>query len=174
MIRSKGTKRVSPKANAWFYLLFTLSAFAFAASQTSFGSDAEKAPPKEKRREISIHANDEIKFSLATIKASPGESLRLIFKNTARKADSEVQHNLVILDREMPSDELVDATFEIASDLSLPKKLREICLGITPIIGPENSAILDLTTPTEPGNYTFFCSFPGHAFIGMRGIITIE
>jgi quinohemoprotein ethanol dehydrogenase len=43
----------------------------------------------------------------------------------------------------------------------------------TPTIPPGHTATLTVTF-TKPGNYSFFCTIPGHAQAGMRGVLTVK
>jgi azurin len=42
----------------------------------------------------------------------------------------------------------------------------------TSILQPESSETIYFTAPTEPGDYDFVCTFPGHSFV-MKGILRI-
>ena len=42
-----------------------------------------------------------------------------------------------------------------------------------PLINAHQSGTLSFDAPTEPGEYPFVCSFPGH-WITMRGVLKVE
>ena len=94
--------------------------------------------------------------------------------NTASKENSQVFHNIAFLKKELTTGELHEATSRMEDDFSLPENLREICLGETSIVNPEEQAEIELQAPLEKGNYTFFCTIPGHAFLGMQGVLIVD
>ncbi len=95
-------------------------------------------------------------------------------KNTASKANSEIFHNIAFLKKELTTGELHGATSHMGEDFKLPENLREICFGETSIVNPEEETEVELQAPLEKGNYTFFCTIPGHAFLGMQGVLIVE
>jgi azurin len=48
-----------------------------------------------------------------------------------------------------------------------------LVLFSTPLVNARQSATLEFTAPTEPGDYPFICTFPGH-WITMRGVLRVE
>ena len=40
--------------------------------------------------------------------------------------------------------------------------------------GPGERDTVTFTAPASAGRYPFFCSFPGHAQVGMRGVLIVE
>jgi len=46
-------------------------------------------------------------------------------------------------------------------------------LASTPLVNPETSESLVFTAPTEPGEYPYLCTVPGHWRI-MNGIMIVE
>ncbi|HWK98781.1 MAG TPA: plastocyanin/azurin family copper-binding protein, partial [Parapedobacter sp.] len=45
-------------------------------------------------------------------------------------------------------------------------------LHYTPLVNPGESFTLEFTAPTEPGDYPYLCTFPGH-WRGMNGIMRV-
>ncbi len=41
------------------------------------------------------------------------------------------------------------------------------------LVPAKQSAVLEFTAPTEPGDYPFICTFPGH-WVTMRGVLKIQ
>ena len=56
----------------------------------------------------------------------------------------------------------------------IPASLQTQILASSKLLGPGEMDSINFTAPSEPGNYTFLCSFPAHMFAGMRGIMTVE
>jgi azurin len=46
-------------------------------------------------------------------------------------------------------------------------------LFASPLLNARESTVVAFDAPTEPGEYPFVCSFPGH-WLTMRGVLTVE
>ena len=46
-------------------------------------------------------------------------------------------------------------------------------LHFVPVIDPNKQHSLHFSTPEQPGDYPFICTFPGH-WIAMQGILKVE
>ena len=57
------------------------------------------------------------------------------------------------------------------ADKNYVPQLPEV-LAATPLVNPGESFTLEFTAPTQPGDYPFVCTFPGHWTI-MRGIMRV-
>jgi azurin len=47
-------------------------------------------------------------------------------------------------------------------------------LAATKLLGPKERDTVSFTAPAKPGRYEFFCSFPGHYQVGMRGVLIVK
>jgi len=113
----------------------------------------------------------EMKFSQTTITARAGQRVELTFSNT-----DDLQHNLVIFKRGSI------ATYEKELFGSMNDANAQ-ARGFVPdspniliasrLLNARESAVLAFDAPTEPGEYPFVCSFPGH-WMMMRGVLRIE
>jgi azurin len=129
--------------------------------------------PADGVRVVEVTGNDQMKFNVAQINAAPGEKLRVVFRNAGKMPKQAMGHNWVLL-RPM-SDGEVNAFGMAASSkppLYLPED-RSAVLAFTQILGPGESETLELTAPSEAGEYPFLCTFPGH-FAIMRGKLVVR
>ena len=46
-------------------------------------------------------------------------------------------------------------------------------LAATPIADPGTQTQTTFTAPSQPGNYVFICTFPGH-YLMMKGVMIVE
>ena len=113
----------------------------------------------------------ETKFNLSTISARPGQQVRLQFNNT-----DDMQHNVVVLQRNAyPAiDKELTAMFTDPTAQSrgyIPES--NMVLYVLNLVPARQSAVLEFTAPTEPGDYPFICTFPGH-WLTMRGTLRVQ
>jgi azurin len=47
-------------------------------------------------------------------------------------------------------------------------------LAHTKLLGPGESETVTFNAPFIPGEYPFFCSFPGHYSQGTKGVMTVK
>jgi len=113
---------------------------------------------------------NEMKFDTKAITARGGSVIEIEFTNP-----DFMQHNLLILQK--GSLEKVGAAADkLAQD---PKgieqnyipKMPEVLFS-TKLINPGETVKVRFRVPTEPGDYPFICSFPGHWRI-MNGVLTV-
>jgi azurin len=113
----------------------------------------------------------EMKFTLASFRVKAGSQVTIDFENP-----DFMQHNLVI--GQKGSMEIIgEAADALARD---PKgaeqnyvpKIPQV-IAATLLVDPEGRESIVFTAPTEPGDYPFVCTVPGHWRI-MNGIMKVE
>ncbi|WP_103925187.1 PVC-type heme-binding CxxCH protein [Algoriphagus boritolerans] len=113
----------------------------------------------------------EMKFTLATFTVKAGSQVTIDFENP-----DFMQHNLVI-GQKGSMDAIGEAADALARD---PKgaeqnyvpKIPQV-IAATLLVDPEGRESIVFTAPTEPGEYPFVCTVPGHWRI-MNGIMKVE
>jgi putative membrane-bound dehydrogenase-like protein len=113
----------------------------------------------------------QMKFTQTTISARRGQRVELTLNNT-----DDMPHNIVIFRRgSMPEYEK-----ELFGSLNEPNaQLRGFVpdspnvLVASRLLNAGESTVVTFDAPTEPGEYPFVCSFPGH-WATMRGVLRIE
>jgi glucose/arabinose dehydrogenase/azurin len=117
---------------------------------------------------ITIGTEPGLRFDLPSFDVQAGTRLKLVFNN-----DDDMMHNLLVV-APGSADRVGDQA--IALGLDGPEQhyvpdLDEV-LFHTALLEPETVEAIYFTVPTEPGEYTYICSFPGHAFT-MRGTMRV-
>jgi azurin len=113
----------------------------------------------------------EMKFTETTITARAGQRVELSFNNT-----DDMPHNVVIFKRGT----MAQYEKDLFGSMNEPNaQLRGFVpdspnvLYATRLLNARESAVLSFDAPTEPGEYPFVCSFPGH-WLTMRGVLRVE
>jgi azurin len=110
---------------------------------------------------ITINAIAGLQFDVKKFRVKPGSEVTLTFINT-----DDMSHNLVIT-RPGAREEVVNAALNMGEEgmkmnfiPSSPKVLWSI-----PVIAPGETKVLTFKAPSEPGNYPYVCTYPGHGFM---------
>jgi azurin len=112
-----------------------------------------------------------LKYDQTLIKAKAGEAVILKLVNV-----DAMPHNLVIV-KPGSTQTVGDASFKMLNDPKAGEKdyvpdLPDV-LHFVPVIDPNQQHSLHFSTPEEPGEYPFICTFPGH-WMAMQGILKVE
>lgn len=126
--------------------------------------------------EIEIEGDDQIRFNLDRFTVRAGQMVRLTLRHVGSLPAQAMGHNVVIL---QPDDDI----FEFGADVGeqggnvqndyVPESLRDRPVAFTALIGGGETTTVEFQAPSEPGEYPFLCSFPGH-FGQMNGMMVVE
>jgi azurin len=136
-------------------------------------SHAPEAPPKE----VTVQADDKMRYDLTAFDASPGQKIAVTIKNIGTTPKFSMGHNFVLLDRtintgSIQSAFLDKASMEAAHDYVPPGDKN--VLAHFKLLGPAESELVTFNAPYIPGEYLYVCSFPGHYSQGTKGIMTVK
>ena len=113
----------------------------------------------------------QMKFTQTTITARPGQRVEITLNNT-----DDMPHNIVIFRRGT----IAEYQKDLFGSLNEPNaQLRGFVpdspnvLVASRLLNAGESTVVTFDAPTEPGEYPFVCSFPGH-WATMRGVLRIE
>jgi len=124
-------------------------------------------------RAIQISANDQMKFNVTSISLAVGEEVRLVFTNTGTMPKQAMGHNLVVLKAGSDVDAFAKAAGPATTTEYIPTALADEVVAHTKLLGPKESDTI-VVKFTEAGEYPFLCSFPAHAQLGMKGVISVR
>ncbi|MBT33571.1 MAG: hypothetical protein CMO01_28230 [Thalassobius sp.] len=119
---------------------------------------------------LSLGTKPGLLFNTKTLEVKAGSKVSITFSN-----NDDMLHNLVIT---KPGD-AIDEVAKLAENLGLdgPDKNyvpdTDKVLFHSNILQPESSETIYFTAPTEPGEYRYVCTFPGHSYT-MRGTLIVK
>jgi azurin len=132
-------------------------------------SRAPEAPPKT----VEINADDKMKFDVTAFDAKPGQKISLTLKNVGTTPKFSMGHNCVVLDRNVNVQNFLDAASTNAAHDYVPPDAKGV-IAHTKLLGPGESDTVTFNAPYVPGDYPFFCAFPGHYSQGTKGVMTVK
>lgn len=173
----KTSRLVSVAALLGITLVFTGcgkkdSASSADASKTAGGAAA--APVAANGRAIEITGNDTMKFSLAEIRAKPGETLSVTLVNVGTMPKMSMGHNWVLLKSSAPLDAYATDAMQAPTTDYIPMGRKDEMIAHTKLLGPKEKDTVTFQAPKEPGRYPYLCTFPGHYQVGMKGVLIVE
>ena len=112
---------------------------------------------------------DNLSFTKTAIQAKAGSTLRVQFSN--RALGSKMAHNWVLV---RPGKVEVVAQEGIAAGESNGwLKESPNVIAHTKLIAAGEKEAITFLVPSEPGDYPFVCTFPGHSTV-MKGILSVK
>lgn len=123
-------------------------------------------------RVIEITANDQMKYSVATIEAKAGEELKVVLKNDGTLPKEAMGHNWVLLKAGVDMTAFATAAMTAKDTDFIPPAKKGDVLASIPVLGPKKSGDVTFKAPAA-GEYVFICSFPGHYML-MKGTLKVK
>lgn len=134
------------------------------------GSSVRAAAP----RVVEITGNDQMKYSVTSITAKPGETLTVRLTNVGKLPKAIMGHNFVLLVKGADASAFATAAASARDTEYIPAAMKDQIVANTKMLGPGETADVTVTVPKEAGDYTYLCSFPGHFLAGMKGVLTVK
>ncbi|MEO6006352.1 MAG: PVC-type heme-binding CxxCH protein [Opitutus sp.] len=132
---------------------------AHLQEQTGRGTESAASDPNLAVLNLGV-VPDVMKYDHSELTVTAGRKARLVFKNT-----DHMQHNAVVI-RPGTIDKVGALADAMLSDPTALGKNYVPATGDvlfnTPLVNPGEAFSLDFVAPTEPGQYTIICTFPGH------------
>jgi azurin len=136
-------------------------------------SPAPQTPPKE----ITVQADDKMRFDMTAFEARPGQKIQITLKNIGTTPKFSMGHNLVVLDKQITEQNIqakfLDPAAQEAAHDYVPTGDKNV-LAHTKLLGPSETDTVTFTAPQVPGQYMYVCSFPGHYTQGTKGFMTVK
>lgn len=169
---SPQNKPTMKKTSAQLFVVTVLGCSALLYFVTGC-SRAPEGPPKE----VTIQADDKMRYDVTAFDVSPGQKVSVTFKNVGTTPKFSMGHNFVLLDRTINTGNVQSAfldkvSTEAAHDYVLPSA-KEV-LAHSKLLGPGESEVVTFNAPYIPGDYLYLCSFPGHYSQGTKGFMTVK
>lgn len=125
-------------------------------------------------RVVKMKGTDNMQFDVKRIEAKAGEELEVQLTTVSSMPKTEMAHNFLLLAKNTPVDAFVmEAAMARATDY-IPAGKKSFVLAGTAMAGGGETVKVTFKAPTEPGEYLFICSFPGHYMAGMKGVLVVK
>lgn len=130
--------------------------------------------PVPQAREIIVEGYDSLRYSKQEITAKPGEKLTLVMKTISDQPKSQMAHNWVLLKKGTNARKFVASGQDHESNEYIDPEMEDQVIAKTAMVGGGNKDAVTFTAPSEPGKYTYLCTFPNHYFGGMKGVLIVK
>lgn len=130
--------------------------------------------PADPPRTIEIVGTDDMKYSVTTIRARPGEPLRLRFVSKGTMPRIVMAHNVVVLKAGTDVARFINDGVPFRITDFIAPTMKDAVIAKTPFAGPGETVQVFFTAPSKPGRYPFVCTFPGHFQSGMKGTLIVK
>ncbi|HEY8550756.1 MAG TPA: plastocyanin/azurin family copper-binding protein [Vicinamibacterales bacterium] len=154
--------------------LLPLPAYAQAAKPAAQKPAAQKpaAGDKTAARTVEIVGTDNMKYSVTTIKAKPGEMLRIRLTSKGTMPKVAMAHNFVLLKPGTDPGKFANAAALHRATNFIPPNMKDQVIASTGLAGNGETVEVTFKVPAK-GKYTFICTFPGHFAAGMTGTLVV-
>jgi azurin len=125
-------------------------------------------------RTVTLTGTEQMHFDRREITAKAGEPLHVVLKSVGKMPKAAVAHNFVLVKAGTDLDRFNAAAFNSRETAYIPPEMADAVIAHTGLAGADETADVTFTAPDKPGRYAYFCSFPGHYALGMRGVLTVK
>ena len=125
-------------------------------------------------RTIDILATDDMKYSLTTIEAAPGEEIRIRLSAKGVIPKVAMAHNVVVLELDTDIATLLKDGAPFRESDFIPPPMMDKVIAKTSLAGPGERVQVTFNVPETPGDYPFLCTFAGHYQAGMKGTLIVK
>ncbi|OIR04027.1 azurin precursor [mine drainage metagenome] len=150
------------------------SASAAPAPAATSSASETQAPDASGAKVVNIQASEAMKYDVTSIEVSPGQEVKLTLTNTGSQPKAAMAHNWVLLKKGSDAAAFDAAALTAAATDYIPAAKADEIIAHTKLLGPHESDTITFKAPTEPGDYTFLCTFPAHFQVGMHGVLTVK
>jgi azurin len=153
-----------------YLLLVAASVVALAGCGQKESAAAPGAGPKT----FALTASDTMKYNVTRLEVSPGEEVRVTLTNVGTQPKAAMGHNWTLLKQGADAAAFANAAVLHKDSDYFPADLAGEVIAHTKLLGPRQSDTVEFKAPTEPGEYPFLCTFPGHFVSGMKGVLVVK
>lgn len=125
-------------------------------------------------RTITVIGQDNMQFDKTLIEAEPGETIRIVLEVKSNMPKAAMAHNLAIVDLDTNVEEFVLASMAEPDNEYIAPEYEDQVIATTAMIGGGETSTIEFTVPQNSGDYEYVCTFPGHYFGGMKGILRVK
>jgi len=166
------------KASKYLMMAAVLTLAACGSSETTDSTETttteESSVPATPTGEanLTISGGDDMKFDNNYFEVKKGQKVTLTLKHTGVATVETMGHNWVLLKAGTDIAEFGNKAVNAQATDYIPESEAGNIIAHTKLIGGGESTSITFDAPSEPGEYPFLCSFPGH-YAMMQGIFMV-
>ncbi|MEX0609317.1 MAG: plastocyanin/azurin family copper-binding protein [Balneolaceae bacterium] len=149
------------KITLLFALIFTAANFSTAVAQSV------------DIKTFNIIGTDNMKFDMVKIEAIAGEEIRIVYTSKSNFPKTAMAHNVVVMTKDTDVQAFANASARARDNEYIAPGFEDSIVAATALAGGGETVEVTFVVPSEPGDYVYICSFPGHYGAGMKGVITV-
>ncbi len=139
--------------------------------ETKTEDNASKSDPNV--ADLTITGDDMMKYNKNELRAKAGQKVKITLRHIGKLDKQVMGHNVVILNQGVNPEDFAARAATARDTDYIPAGSENEILAHTGLIGGGQTTNVEFVAPSEPGEYEFLCSFPGH-FAMMRGKFIVE
>jgi len=159
---------------AGLFLMVGLAACGGNGADAPDTDTADTFDPDTPTTEVTINTvDDQMLYEDDRFTVPAGEEITLTMDNSGTSSPAMV-HNVVILNT--MDDEAIDRVGQAALEAGAPNYIPEddAILANTEMADPGETVSMTFTAPSEPGEYRFICTYPGHYGLMQGTMVVVE
>jgi len=141
--------------------------------QMKFAVQSQNTPNVTVGNQVSGTKYDEL-YVIEEISAEAGEEMTITLENNTNLPAQAMAHNFVLLKKDADVQAFVNSSMAASGNDYIAEGSEDQIIAQTAMLGGGESETITFTVPSEPGEYTFVGTFPGHCGAGMVGVITVS
>jgi len=153
---------------------YLLLVAVFTAALAGCGQKETTAVPANGPKAFALTASDTMKYNIIRLEVAPGEDVKVTLTNVGTQPKVAMGHNWTLLKLGVDAAAFANAAVTHKDSDYFPSDLAGEVIAHTKLLGPHESDTVDFKAPTEPGEYPFLCTFPGHFVTGMKGVLVVR
>ena len=110
---------------------------------------------------------------LEAIDVQPGEQIRIRLTTRSQLPASAMAHNWILMVQGADAAAYANKAVQAKDQDYMPPELSNQVLFHTELVAGGETTEVTFTAPSDPGDYEYICSFPGHYAAGMKGFLTV-
>lgn len=138
------------------------------------GEDDDKKDSDKPVKTVTIIGTNQMQYSVNKITASPGQEIKIVLEVQGSLPKSAMAHNVVVLKQGTDVEAFVNASVMAKGNGYIAPDYKNQIIAATGLAGGGETVTITFTVPEKAGSYPYVCSFPGHYYAGMKGVLVVK
>lgn len=138
------------------------------------GTDDMKFAVEENQRGVNTLGRSGNRHFIRSIEVSPNEEFSIEMTTKSNLPPTAMSHNLVLVKRGTNLDQFARSSITARNNNYIAPDFENSIIANTKMLGNEETDLITIIAPDEPGEYDIICTFPGHYAGGMTAKLIVR